>query len=114
MVIPLVLAARICGCSGRIVLHAMRSHNHDHLAQEYGCTALRQLAYSADATVNEPTLGEGSGVRPTNCWSRSPNSNSRKGADEPGGNDDEQCTYAIGSKDIIAHIQLDRSFDQAE
>jgi|EP01043_Picozoa_sp_COSAG02_P023963 hypothetical protein len=88
----------------------MRSHNHDHLAQEYGCTTLRQLASSADITVNDPKLGEGSDVQPANCW---PHSDSRKGAGEPSGSNDE-CTYAIGSNDIIAHIQLDRSFDQAE
>ena len=93
----------------------MRSHNHDHLAQEYGCTTLRQLAYSADVTVNDPKLGEGSDVQPANCWSRSSNSDSRKGAGEPSGSgSNDECTYAIGSKDIIAHIQLDRSFDQAE
>eukprot|EP01046_Picozoa_sp_COSAG06_P087028 COSAG06_NODE_33565_length_487_cov_13.791237_1_plen_35_part_10 len=35
----------MCGCLV-IVLHAMRSHNVDTLAQEYGCTTLRQLAAS--------------------------------------------------------------------
>ena len=85
----------------RTVLHAMRSHNHDSLAQEYGCTALRQLAAAADASVNDPSVAEASGVQPTNCWS------SNRGTDQ-------ECTYAIGSKEIIAHVQLDRSFDQAE
>ena len=92
----------------------MRSHNVDTLAQEYGCTTLRQLAASADATISDPSLADGSGVRPSNCWKKGGSSGSGHsgGGKRSGGG--EQCTYAIGSQDIIAHIDLDQSFDQAE
>lgn len=77
------------------LLHAMRAHNVDPLVQELGCTTFRQLASAADASVEDPSLAKGSGVDPTDC--------TRAG-----------CTYWIGSTDIIAHVDMDQSFDQAE
>lgn len=108
------VATHLYGSCGRIVLHTMRSHNQDNLAQEYGCTALRQLASYADASVNDPSLAEGSDVQPTNCGARSSDPEHNNGDGDANVSEDEECTYAIGSMDVIAHIQLDRSFDQAE